>query len=351
MGSKVEAPEPTAEEKMLQSEQAELLRQQRSILLEQGRLQNLLLPIFGAQSGIDFQFDAKGNIIGAKRNQKHQQQEAIQQEFLEMLQEQLREQRERQGEEGPLRDLQLEVEMGLAKRSLAALKGELPVDPALEREISTQERTLRDTLRQQLGAGYETSTPGIEALQRFGEGAAALRSGAQTGQLTLAEQLGVARTALRTGQNSSDLQQPLAGFSNLSQLGFGQQASQQQAIFGPQMALAGGLGQVAGGFGVAQVPFQQQRSMEFQADIFNAQNSGIGALGGLFGGILGALPFSSDNRLKKWWVQIGTLENGVPLYLFEYVWGEQAIGVLAQDVPWATSERDGYLVVDYEKVN
>lgn len=52
-------------------------------------------------------------------------------------------------------------------RQLAALRGELPVSPGLLRDLAEQETTLREQLTRQLGGGFETSTPGIEALSEF----------------------------------------------------------------------------------------------------------------------------------------------------------------------------------------
>lgn len=342
-GPSVEAPKPSDEERALQREQAELLRQQRDILSDQADMQELLLPAFAAQSGLNLIYGDDGEITGVE----HIIDPALQQQATEAQFEQLLAEQEFYKENSGLRELQFDVEKQLAERSLKALRGELDVDPALERELGQQEETLRERLRQQFGAGFETGTPGIQALQEFQDSATGLRSAARRGELTLSEQLGQARTALRQGQGQQTI-------NNLGQL-LGLQGintgNQQQAIFGPALSIAGGIGQNAAGFGSAQIPYQQQRQMEFDASMFNAQNSGgfLGPLGSIFGSVLSAVPFS-DYRLKSWWLPIGKLYNGVKLYLFEYSWGEQRIGVMAHEVPWAAVEKDGYLAVDYARV-
>ena len=88
-----------------------------------------------------------------------------------------------------------EIELEFLRRSQAALAGELPVDPALERALEEGRGTLEESLRRQLGPGFATSTPGIEALANFDQRAEELRSGARRAELTVSEQLGQARAA------------------------------------------------------------------------------------------------------------------------------------------------------------
>jgi len=84
-----------------------------------------------------------------------------------------------------------------------------------------------------------------------------------------------------------------------------------------------------------------------------------GALGGIFGSIAGALPWSSwlsDRRAKKNISKVGRMDDGTNIYKFEYKkpfgGGLTHLGVMAQEVkkthPEAVSERpDGLLQVDY----
>ena len=67
------------------------------------------------------------------------------------------------------------------QRQIAALKGELPVSPALEADIASQEKTLREGLSRRLGTGWETTTPGIQALSEFQKRSGLLREEARRG--------------------------------------------------------------------------------------------------------------------------------------------------------------------------
>ena len=233
-GGDVNVPGPSKEEKALQAEQTELLRQQREILADNQRQQELLAPILYEEYNILPEINAEGEIVGfTKQND-------------EMAQ------------------LSEDVQMKLLERTRTALAGELPVDPTIERELIDQEATLRETLRKQLGSGYETSTPGIEALQKFAEGKASLRSAAQTGQMTLAEQLGIARG----GFNQNVRQQTLA-----SALGINQ---------GSLPFVQGSLGVNQGMQGIVN-KMQMDRQMQLQASIANAQNQ-VNPLDIIFGG-------------------------------------------------------------------
>ena len=70
--------------------------------------------------------------------------------------------------------------------------------------------------------------------------------------------------------------------------------------------------------------------------------------------LLGA--FFSDARLKEDVVRVGTLQNGLGLYRFRYLGGQQEfVGVLAQEVERVYPEaivrgEDGYLRVHYGRI-
>jgi hypothetical protein len=241
MGSHVDAPKPTAEERALQAKQAQLLDLQSQIITRQMDQQQALLPFMAEQLGMKIIKNKDGQIIGAKKivTAQDKQRTAIENQLLQRTQD--------------------------------ALGGKLPVDPGLESQLGNQEQTLREKLQQQFGPGYETSTPGIQALQEFQKSADSLRYGARTGQLTLAEQLGLSHQEM-------DLQQ------QQQQMGLF-----RQAAVGDPLSFASGAGSTAQGYGQAQVPYIQQRQMELQANMFNAQNSGLGAIGGIFGQLFGAV--------------------------------------------------------------
>ena len=256
MGSKVSAPKPSAEERELQKQQAEMLSLQQEIIRQQQAQNQILLPFLAEQEGFDIELDEAGNIKNISK--RHD----------------------------PDDDKRKEIESALLDRSLKALKGELPVDPALEEGIGDQERALRERLAAQFGPGYETSSTGVETLGEFFRTSEILRHGARTDALTLSEQLGLMR----------DQQDTFDRHSSMDVL--------RQSAVGDPMTFAGAFGQIAKGYGQAQVPFIQQRQMQMQASIANAQNkasmfgAGIGLVGAMF----------SDERLKTNLVVIGEVE-------------------------------------------
>lgn len=298
MGGGAKVPKPTAEERALQKSQAELLNLQTEILKQQRSQQAVLLPFLAEQEGFQVETDKDGNITKISKTPSE------------------------------LDNMKKDLEQQLTKRSLDALAGNLPVSPGLERDLKAQETTLKEKLSSQLGPGFETSSPGIEALQKQHESADVLREGARTAQLTLAEQLGITREQ----QNQ-----------------FSQQSSQdvlRQSSIGDPLTLAGAFGQTASGFGKAQEPFIAQRQMQLQANIANAQSkssmfgAGIGLIGSLF----------SDERLKSDAIVISMRPDGIPIYKYKMD-GVERIGMFAGDVekvyPHAVGKRLGYKTLDY----
>jgi hypothetical protein len=305
MGSKVSVPGPTPEERDLQRNQAELLALQRQIIEEQRAQNRIILPFLAAQEGFDVTTDDNGNITGITQR----------------------------AEETAKRAQEAEITRLLGERSLAALRGELPVDPALEKDLQTQEQELKNQLTTQFGPGYETSTPGIQALEEFRRTSEILRSGARTGQLTLAEQLGITREqqAQFSRQSSGDVLRTSA--------------------IGDPLTFAGAFGQTARGYGQAQIPFIQQRQMQLQASIANAQSSA-----GLLGAGIGAIgAFFSDEEGKLDPVAVSETLDGITIYEYTHAaTGERMIGVMAGDVekvrPGAVYNRMGYRAVNYREL-
>jgi hypothetical protein len=300
MGGSVKVPGPSAEEKDLQKNQAQLLGLQREIIEQQRAQSAVLIPFFAEQEGFQVETDEKGNITKIHKTPSE------------------------------LENINKTLELEMAQRSLQALRGELPVSPGLERELGQQEQTLKQQLSAQFGPGFETSSPGIEATEKFRQTSEVLREGARTAQLTLSEQLGMARSQQNqfTRASSSD-------------------ALRQSAV-GDPMTFAGAFGQSASGFGQAQQPYIQQRQMQLQASIANQQaktamfGAGIGMIGSMF----------SDERLKSDAEQIGELLPwGLPIYEFAMN-GERYVGVFASDAelvaPGLIGERYGYKTVQYE---
>jgi hypothetical protein len=301
-GSSVKVPAPSAEEKLLQKAQADLLAQQTQIIQQQQQQQKVLLPFLGEQLGFDLQTDADGNITGVTKRAKtdlEAQDESIQRQ--------------------------------LNQRTLDALSGSLPVDPTLEQNITKQEKTLRERLTQQFGPGYESSSPAIETLGDFFRNAESLRAGARTGQLTLAEQLGLNRQQVAQQERATQLG-GLAGAA------------------GQPLTLAEAFGNIAGGYGAAQQPFLQQRQLQTQASIANASRPNpLAQIAGVGAGVAFSSLFS-DARHKKNISPVGTdFADGIPFVEYQWDWepddAPKRMGILAQDVekrfPSAVTEHYG----------
>lgn len=340
MGSKVEVPPPTPEENALRAEQTNLLKQQRILLEQQQSEQRALLPLFAQQMGLNIEFDESGKIIGATEDPQFAALSDLQRQVMEQSLGKLL-------SDAELDPQRKEIERMLLERSGKALRGELEIDPALERDIGNQRETLMERLRGQLGSGFETSSPGIEAIQKFEESANVLRSQARRGELTLAEQLSMAREGMGQGKATQGIQ---TGQQLLSQI-FGAQA--QTGNLSSVLGIAGGLGQNAAGYEMPIGQLANYRQQQLDANIANARNEmGIlGGIGQLFGSVIGAIPFS-DRRLKSSIEALGVwLFEGVQLYAFD-IMGTRRIGVMAQDVMSVRPEAvvlmpNGYLGVNY----
>jgi hypothetical protein len=179
MSSDTDPAVPSKEENALSKAQAELLQQQRDMLANQIERQRLLEPMLYEQMGLSPVYE-DGKIV---RFDKVQTEASGQQEEIAKL---------------------------FRERTLKSLKGELEIDPGLTRMIGEEEKTLRDSLQKQLGPGYETSTPGIEALANFAKRKEETLYGAARGELTAGQALGIQREQANAGGTTASLQQLIA---------------------------------------------------------------------------------------------------------------------------------------------
>ncbi len=248
----VNVPGPTAEETELQRTQIDILTRQQELSEQFASQQALLQPFLFEDIGLETIRDEAGNIVGFERAPD---------EFAEQ---------------------RTEIEGLLLDRTQAALVGELPLDPALLRSLDEEEASLRDRLRRQLGPGFETSTPGIQAIAEFTKRSEEIKAGARRADLSLSEQLGLAREG--SNQNRID------AFINRA-LGVSGSAAD------PIAALSG----TAQGFQSPLSNFAQQRNLQFQGNLASAQLgqqafatkqqflgdlfSGVGQAAGTFAGL------------------------------------------------------------------
>jgi len=159
-----------------------------------------------------------------------------------------------------------EVTRLMKERQLAALRGELPVSPALEHSFDQREDVLEETLSRRLGRDYESTTSGIQALRGFQQNKDLVLEEARRGMLPTTQQLLMGQQGLQTG-----------GMQQLSPYSQGNTSQDFMA----------GLD-----------PYQKQRQAVFQASIANAQNEAqssaglLGMVGTLGGAALGTKWFS-----------------------------------------------------------
>lgn len=246
MGGGVNVPGPSAEERALQAEQAQMIRENRDIARAMYQQQKLLAPFMYKQLNLRPIYDNRGEIVG-----------------FEELDPSVTD---------PNYAAKQQIERTLLGRTLAALRGELPVDPALVTDLSRQEEALRETLRKELGPGYELSTPGMRRLEEFNLRKNQLLEGARRGDLTLAEQLQQARELHNLNIQSGRFDLAARPYLNAAQL-----ANQNQTLAGT--FLNSGLQT-----GLANRQLQLQGSIantQARAQILGGLMQGIGTLAGL----------------------------------------------------------------------
>ena len=188
-------------------------------------------------------------------------QSAMQEEFMPFYLENMGYGRDESGALYRLEPQKDELEQAYYDRQLQALKGELPISPAMEKQLTDQRSQTEEALNQRLGAGWNTTTAGIQAMSEFDKRAEMLREEARRGQISTGEALLESRAGFVAGQN----QQQLANTAN-----------------------TGAYFVNPGVYQAALQPYQQQRQMETNALMFNAQNSsnqtaGMMQLGGTVG--------------------------------------------------------------------
>ncbi len=172
-------PPPSPTEVALQQEQITQLRLANENAARLERQQQLLQPILLQELGFESELDPEtGEIIGFKERKQSEDEIALD-----------------------------EIERLSSERALAALKGELPTDPALLRDLEGRRETLNEELRRDFGSlsAGRSSTPGIERIREFDEFEAQTLDQARRGDLTLATNLALQTRASNTNQNLAAL--------------------------------------------------------------------------------------------------------------------------------------------------
>lgn len=241
-GSNVTVPGPTAAQEAASQAQTQMLQQQMSMMQKMQREQNILGPMMYKQAGYNPTFNAQGELTGLDQSPE------------------MAAQMSRQGE----------LTKGFQERQLAAMRGELPVDPGLMIDLQRQDRMNQQSLASQFGQGGGGSTGAMQAQDVFAARKNAILEGARRGDLTLAEQLGA----------SSQMQQ--TALMQRAMQGAGSGLQMQQGLLGNMFSGVNSAVQ-------AQQPGLAQQQMGLNASMRNAQNQSS-MMGGLLslGGSLGA---------------------------------------------------------------
>ena len=252
-GSAPSYPGPSAEERELQSTQTAILKENQAMVKEQMRQQELLAPLLYKNAGLTPRYE-NGQLVGFDEIPESADPNAV---------------------------LRKEIEGKLLERSMAALNGELPVDIGLMRDLDEADTKLNDVLFKNLGSGYATSSPGIEAQSKNALNRTRVLDAARRDDLTMAEGLSLNRSNQISDLNTKRISQ-LVGTTNIRDNGIGQ------------------LGNIAQLFGQQAQGYAQERGRKYQAD-FQAyqqnQKPGIfqsilgiaaGAAGAKFGGAAGS---------------------------------------------------------------
>lgn len=209
-----------------------------------------------------------------------------------------------------------ELEKGLKEKELQALKGELPVSPALEAGLAKEEETLQNDISATSGPFSKFNSGAITRLGEFKKRADLVREEARRGMLTTA-------AGLQLGQTGAN-----QGYAN--------------NVISQGSAIPSQWGGVLSGYKSIMDPLTAQRMQLTQMDqsaAMQRQANQASFMGGLFqaGGMLGAAALLSARKAKK---NIVPAKEGkalaevkkAPVYEFNYK-GE----------PEGTPKRTGYM--------
>lgn len=242
-GGGVATPQVDPAQEALEQQQTQMLQQQQAILTQQQSDDKVIAPFLYQSMGLTPSYDANGNLTGLAQNPQVVA---------------------NQNQQNTVNGLLLNQEQ-------QALTGTLPVNPLVGQQIQKNNQQLKDTLGANLGPGYAASTPGQTAQNNADVTNAGIIQGANTGQLSLDQQL----AALGQSNSSNMLSSEMQGVAGTNSLGF---------------SLAGAYGNAVQSAGIAQQPFEQQSSNQLQAESLNAnlQAQSSAGTGQLIGGVVGA---------------------------------------------------------------
>lgn len=215
------------------------------------------------------------------------------------------------------------------------------LNPQMDRDLASLETRLAN---QGIGYGSEAYRAAMDDLNR-GRTDARLAVEAQAGN-EMARMLGMELQSRNQGLNEM-VQQRAVPLNELAAMLSGAQVQSPQFMQtgGYNVAAPDIMGATYGNYNAAMNQYMTDQQQ---------QASNMQGLFGLLG--QGAMAYAynpmawSDRRLKRDVVRIGH-RNGLPLYVWRYVWGALGMGHMADEVrqvrPDAVHEMNGYLAVNY----
>jgi hypothetical protein len=278
----VEAPQQTPQEAALIAQQTALLQQQQQIYADAYSQYQMLQPVLMEQAGIIPTYGEGGKITGYELAPEKPEDAALRELTLstltgsnQLVQQQLADLQAN----APLR---ADVEQATLERTLAALEGTLPVDPTLMDELDKAERELEERFASQLGPGYQTSSPYIEAKNDFVRTKEATLEAARRGEITTLGTLG-----FNMGSNTAGIAQG-ASTSGLPAYAANQNAMQQllgnvTSLSQQPLTYGSAYGNVVQGLNSPLQSYQFDRNLQYQASAAEAQ-ANAQMWGGLFSG-------------------------------------------------------------------
>lgn len=176
-------PPPTPEERKLTREQLKQLEIQTKLLQEMQAEREALSPWIYKQLGLKPTYSPDGKLIKVEP--------MTEEERLQLM--------------SPAEREAYENYKLMLERQARALKGELPVSPALEKDIEEQRKKLEEELSRTLGPDWRSSTPGIQAMNEFEKRAELLREEARRGELQAGTGLLLSRGGYLTREKKAAL--------------------------------------------------------------------------------------------------------------------------------------------------
>lgn len=223
MSTKVSAPKVSAQETALQQEQLALLKRQSA---EQEMFKPYLYESMGLRVNAQGQLE---QIPEADRLAAMTPQEKSEYELANLY----------------------------LQRQKDALMGNLPISPAMEKELADQQTLMEENLSRKLGTNWGQSTSGIQSSDAFQTRAGLLREEARRGQIGMGESLIGARMGLLGQQQAQQYGQmqgwgaPSAGlFNQYSQAYQPYQFNRQMQYDAKSQSMANKMGLISGAMGM-----------------------------------------------------------------------------------------------------